>query len=320
MNVVWAVPMRDEWSELAGRELAGRARPDGAWGYREGATPFVEPTALAVLALWARTRGDNTSSSATTLTRQAGSWLVSAQQPDGSLGLSPEQPTPGWMTPYAILAWKALGVQEAPATRAVEWLLGQKGRTLAQGDDPEGIAGHDTPLVGWPWVADTHSWLEPTALAVLALGVAGQGDHPRVREGLRLIRNRAVESGGWNYGNRAVFGHPLRAQPAPTGLALLALATNDPRTPTVEGGLRYLQAVLPGVRAPASLGWGLLGLRAWGVIPEASRRWLEEAYAAVAGRLDVAPLLAPLILSDARDTLRLFGRSSSVEASDDDRR
>ena len=303
------MPMTDDWSDRAGRELAGLAGPDGAWGYRRGASAFVEPTALATLALMARTHGG--AAEPLPAARRAADWLASVQSSDGSLGLNLSQPTPGWMTPYAVLVWRALGVHDERARRAAGWLLGQKGRTLAHSDDPGGVAGHDTTLVGWPWVADTHSWLEPTVLAVLALGVVGAATHPRVREGLKLIRNRAVASGGWNYGNRAVFGRPLRAQPAPTGLGLLALATVDGRSAIVDGAIRYLEAMLPAVRAPASLGWGLIGLRAWGVVPDRAADWLAEAFTAVTGRPDAAPLLAPLILADAPDALRLFGRAAS---------
>ena len=40
-----------------------------------------------------------------------------------------------------------------------------------------------------------------------------------------MIIDRALPHGGWNYGNKVVFGHELRPQPGPTGMALLALAT-----------------------------------------------------------------------------------------------
>ena len=68
------------------------------------------------------------------------------------------------------------------------------------------MIGHDSTLVGWPWVDGTHSWLEPTALAILALCREGLGDHPRVAAGIALILDRALEDGGWNYGGKAVFG------------------------------------------------------------------------------------------------------------------
>src|SRR5262249_52249430 len=176
-----------------------------------------------------------------------------------------------------------------PCRRAAGWLLDERGRTVDPADDPGHVAGHDTTLVGWPWVAGTHSWLEPTALAVLALGRAGLGAHPRVAEGLRLIRGRAVDAGGWNYGNKAVFGRALRAQPSPTGLALLALAGTGPRDAAVGRAVAYLARTLPGVRAPVSLGWGLLGLRAWGEAPAGAGDWLAAAYPSGAGRPRAAP-------------------------------
>jgi hypothetical protein len=302
--------MSGDWSQRAVAELVGLVGPDGSWGYSRGAGAFVEPTALAALAITAHATGGTGSE----CVRGAAEWLAGVQRPDGSLGLSRTEPTPCWPTPYALLLWQGLGSHGPQARHAAEWLLGQKGRTISRSDDPGGVAGHDTTLVGWPWVADTHSWLEPTVLAVLALGVAGHGGHARVREGLALIRNRAVASGGWNYGNRAVFGRQLRAQPAPTGMALLALATIDENTPTVDRAIAYLRERLPSVRAPMSLGWGLLGLRAWGVSPGGSSDWLEEAFAAVSGRSDAAPMLATLLLAEGPDSLRLFGRSRTRAA------
>src|SRR5262249_10379671 len=144
-----------------------------------------------------------------------------------------------------------------------------------------GVIGHDTSLIGWPWVEGTHSWLEPTALAILALAGEGLGDHPRVRDGVRLILDRAIPSGGWNYGNKAVFGRMLRPQPGPTGMALLALAgrAGGQASPAVTRALDYLRGTLPAVRAAVSLGWGVLGLRAAGACPAQAQSWLAEAYA-----------------------------------------
>ena len=307
----------DDETTAARGVLLGLRGKDGGWGYRRGSASRAEPTALAGLALLAtgnrRGRG-RPRRRARQLAKAAADWLASVQRPDGSVGVSASTPTPGWMTPYAILFWNALGVHEGRGRSAGDWLLGQKGRTLDRADDPKRIAGHDTTLVGWPWVDDTHSWLEPTAMAVLALGRLGLGDHPRVREGLRLIRDRAVVSGGWNYGNTSVFGRPLRPQPAPTGLALLALAGTGPRTEEIGRAAGYLAAALPGVRASASLGWGLVGLRAWGEVPAGSASWLSEAIAGVVRRPDAAPKLACLLLALGGRTLELLDGTGRADA------
>ena len=211
---------------------------------------------------------------------------------------------PGGRPRYALLLWQALGSHEGHRRRAVAWILAQEGRRIPKSDDPDHIVGHDTTLAGWPWVAGTHSWLEPTVLALLALRRAGRAADPRVVEGYRLVRDRAIETGGWNYGNKSAFGHALRPQPAPTGLALLALAHRDGRTEIVARAIRYLHETLPGVRASASLGWGLLGLRAWQRTPEAAPAWLAEAYHRATGRPDAAPEAGDALLLAAGDHAR----------------
>ncbi len=299
-----------DWIVSARRELLAHRSLDGGWSYRRGADSRAEPTALAGLALLAGDGdGDGDEGPATTSALLGASdWLAARQRPDGSIGVAASLPAPGWMTPDAILLWKALGARDDCVRSASNWLLGQKGRTLDRTDDPQKIAGHDTTLVGWPWVDDTHSWLEPTALAVLALGRVGLERHPRVQEGLRLIRDRAIEPGGWNYGNKSVFGRPLRPQPQPTGLALLALAGIDARSERIDRAVGYLLKALPDVRASASLGWALVGLRAWGESPSDATGWLSEAFTKVTGRADAAPKLACLLLAAGGRTLELFGR------------
>jgi hypothetical protein len=292
---------RGDWRQEARRELLSLRGGRTAWGYRATGAAGVEPTVLACLGLIA-------SGGASTPVAACCDWLAALQGPDGSLGLSPAQPAPGWTTPLGLLLWQAegLGRHATEARRAVAWLLRQRGERMSPADDPDHIIGHDTTLVGWPWVAGTHSWLEPTAVAVLALRRAGLTTHPRVEEGYRLIRDRAIVTGGWNYGNTAAFGHPLRPQPAPTGLALLALAHHDERTPIVARAIQYLHETLPDVRASASLGWGLLGLRAWSSAPAEADRWLAEAYRRATGRPDAATKLSLLLLAGGDHALELF--------------
>ena len=68
----------------------------------------------------------------------------------------------------------------------------------------------------------------------------------------------------------------LRAQPGPSGLALLALAAHGDDSPECRRGIDYLRQALRDVRAGVSLGWGVLGLRAWDACPPEPRTWLAR--------------------------------------------
>jgi hypothetical protein len=290
------------WREQARQILTEHRGRAAGWGYHRGGTPCVEPTVLADLALLPDSHGADGPAAA----RRDAAWLETIQQRDGSVGVSERLGTPGWGTPYALLLWQAVRGHDAARRRATAWLLAQKGEPTPASADPERVVGHDTTLIGWPWVARTHSWIEPTALAILALRGEGLASHPRVREGIRVIRDRAIVTGGWNCGNKAVYGRPLRPQPGPTGLALLALSQEGPRPALVDDAIAYLHQVLPGVRAAESLGWGLLGLRAWEAWPSGANDWLRESFVQAAGRIDAAPRLALLLLAAEEHAWELF--------------
>jgi hypothetical protein len=154
-----------------------------------------------------------------------------------------------------------------------------------------------------------HSWLEPTALAVLALNRLSLQDHARVDEGMRVITDRALPHGGWNPGGKSVFGQELRPQPGPTGIAMLALATRatQGRPRAVDQAITYLRQALPSARAPISLGWGVLGLRAWDAAPLDVQDWLSRSHALVAGRRDSAVGLGLLLLAGGERALEFLG-------------
>jgi hypothetical protein len=289
-----------EWIVQA-RARVAKARGQLGWGYRPGAELAVEPTAIAALALLAT---DEQAASSRTTVAAAGAALARLQQPDGHLGPSASQSSPGWPTPLALLFWAALDVEAAACKRAVAYLLGLRGEAFPKRADSP--FGHDTTLQGWPWVEGTHSWVEPTALAIVALGREGQRGHPRVADGLKVLSDRALPSGGWNYGNTTVFGAELRPHPGPTGLALLALAATGSRAACVERGLAYLERTLPALRAPQSLGLGLLGLRAHGRDPEPVRAAFGPALAATDGAPDAALQAAYLLLGAGQRSLALL--------------
>jgi hypothetical protein len=304
---------RDELEQLS-RHLRERARAElsalrgrhAAWSYRRDQAPSVEPTALACLGRLATS--DPTSILAERgRCHEAAGWIASIVREDGSVPPSLELMSPGWATPYAMLLWKGLDGYGQARRRAATWLLRHEGRTHPRSNSSNPVIGHDSTLIGWPWVDGTHSWLEPTALAILALCREGLGDHPRVAAGIALILDRALDQGGWNYGGKAVFGRALRALPGPTGLALLALAARRIEAKAVSNAVAYLRGTLPGLGSAVSLGWGVLGLRAHDACPAVAVDWLSASLERCAGRADAALGLALLLLASSASALEWLG-------------
>ncbi len=290
------------WVDAARRRLLDLRGEAPGWGYRPGSAPCVESTVLACLALLA-TDTSETSQESEASVDQASTWLAFLQQPDGSLGVSAQAAAPHWPTAWAVLLWSARSDHGDERQRALRWILESRGRI----EPPSPDFGHDPTIAGWPWLAGTHAWLEPTSVAVIALRGAGLADHERVRDGVRLIRNRALSGGGWNYGNTTVFDRELRPRPAPTGLALLALAGLEPAGPAEAAAWVYLESALPTIRSGQSCCWGLLGLAAWGRRPPASEAWLADAADRATRRSNAGVELAYLMLASQDRTLALLG-------------
>src|SRR5262249_4028107 len=148
----------------------------GPWAYRDGGSPAAEPTALAGLGLIATANvplADSTSAGSTgvpTEVRRAADWLADHQRDDGSVPPEPGSSMPGWTTPPAMLLWSRLEGFEGRRRRARDWLVSVAGQSLRNPAGARTVLGHDPSLIGWSWVAGTHSWIEPTAMAILALG------------------------------------------------------------------------------------------------------------------------------------------------------
>ncbi len=213
-----------KWVQSAYDDLIRSRNRAGLWGYRSDLSSSVEATSLACLGLLCCGDAQPAEEIASAVKRGA-EWLATMQNADGSLCVCATLPQPGWATPYAILLWSALDTLAPQRQRAAAWLLAQKGLCPPVSEIARWPVGHDPMLVGWPWIEKTHSWLEPTAIAVLALNRLALDNHARVDEGMLIIIDRALAHGGWNPGGKAVFGRELRPQPAPTGVAMLALAT-----------------------------------------------------------------------------------------------
>ena len=143
-------------------------------------------------------------------------------------------------------------------SRGINWLVQTRGVPLERNEQ----LGHDSTLIGWPWVEGTHSWIEPTAWAVLALKSVGMSQHPRTREAIRLLVDRLLPDGGCNFGNTFVLGQQLLPHLQSSGICLLALAGERNDDPRIERTCEYLERELNRQTATASLCYSLLGLAA----------------------------------------------------------
>ena len=252
--------------------LRNRSLEEGGFPIYPGGTFRTDATAWAVLALAL------TSSSARDhdIVDSGRSRLAVSQLEDGRVSVSPSDPGSFWPTSLAILAWHGSSKYVKHSSCATDFLLQTSGMHWEK--DENSPLAHDTSIQGWPWTHGTHSWVEPTSLSILALRIAGKGDHSRVREGLRMLMDRQLPSGGWNYGNTLAFGTELYPQADCTGIALNALAGEVPES-EVGKSVAYLQSQVARLRTPRSLGWGILGLGAWGGRPERADDWLGECMA-----------------------------------------
>jgi len=293
-------PSKDQWVAEALTELLQKQNPDSGWGYDSGKASSAEPTALACLAILAHK--ETTPPIAAEKVDRAAAWLASIQQPNGATGISASIEEPCWPTAYSLIAWTNLPDHRTSAANALQWLLNQKGEKGPNSD----LFGHDPKLQGWPWLSETHSWIEPTAASIVALRRAGLNTHPRTQEGVRLILDRAITTGGWNYGNKTVLGRNLRPQPATTGLVLMALSDLNEQLEPIDRACSYLSDCLLTVRSPMSLCWGLLGLTAWNQRPDEYQSWLQQSYGRVRRFRTSTVELAYLLIATSERSWDLF--------------
>lgn len=259
------------------------------WGYG-AADGAAEPAAWAALALAVQGRADAALAPA--------DWLAEIQQPSGAVGVLADQAEPCWPTGLALLAWRAVDAAnrqhryEEPVRRAVAWSLDARGEP----GKPAPEVGHNSALIGWSWAAATHSWLEPTCFFTLGLRAAGLATHPRVREGVALVRDRLLPSGGANYGNTVVLGQELLPHVQASGIAMMALAGESIADARIGKTLDYLTHAVATEVAAASLSFACMGLAAHGRRPADANDRLAAALDPASGP-PLSPYEAALVLA-----------------------
>lgn len=277
-------------------------------GYHPNSPAAAEPTALAALALLAHQRDAPA--------QPFVDRLIELQCSDGSVGIEHAQMTPGWPTGLAVLAWRAAQSSAlfhadyvVAIDRALAWIMATEG-TLPDRVDWN---GQDMTVRGWPWVAGTYSWVEPTAMNLLALKHSRFTRHSRAREAVLLLVNRLLDTGGCNYGNTVVFGQALRPHVQPTGICLLALAGEADATGRIGRSVEYLERELSETTATASLCYGLLGLAAQQAFPARANDWLRAAAERTLARDASSYKLALVALASMGTECPLIARVRTLE-------
>ncbi|MHC1788070.1 prenyltransferase/squalene oxidase repeat-containing protein [Solidesulfovibrio sp.] len=235
--------------------LLGRAGPDGAFAVAQGSGTRPDATAWAAMALFA-------AGQAAGVVAAARAALAAGQLPDGRVPVLPERPEAAWPTTLAVLAWRPDPAFAAQADKAAAWLVAHPGTRWKREDAT--VVGHDTSLAGWTWIDGTHSWVEPTSLAMLALSARPDAPRAALDEATRLLLDRQLPDGGWNYGNTRVFRNTLLPVPESTGHALTALGGRA-GPEAVAASLAYLAGPQCAAATPLAASWRAFGLGAYGL-------------------------------------------------------
>jgi hypothetical protein len=253
--------------DLTASLLRGR-NADGGWGYYPGKASRLEPTALATLAL--HHSGE----------RPVGESLRQWPLIDGLLvehsGGQPNYAFHG----LAMLVMRSCNIEHRGGNRTLLAALQRaKGIALA----PSTHSRQDNSLQGWSWIADTFSWVEPTAWCLLALKTwklsPGMDVNPaRVDEAERLLINRSCASGGWNYGNSNMLGQELNPYVPTTAVALLAMQDRLSDA-TVQRSVTYLESNAVRETSGLALSLAVLALEACNRNTDAARTALTEQLA-----------------------------------------
>lgn len=204
---------------------------DGGWGYFPGKRSRLEPTVYAALALKA--------TEAATRTRTLlHSWAL----PQGGWCDGADIPGPSWASSLALTLYSINGWHDPELHRSILQLVrtvGAEGSFLMQWFSRRNRETNDLDhsVQGWPWRTGNTSWVEPTAHAIISLrnvtAFLGPRKTPnylglqrRIDVGERMLLERRAADGGWNCGNRRVYGIELPSYPETTAIALIALKGN----------------------------------------------------------------------------------------------
>jgi hypothetical protein len=210
------------------------------------------------------------------------------------------------------LAMLALSARQVEHVAGNHVLLDAIQRVRGVKLSPSTVNRQDNGIQGWSWIADTFSWVEPTAWCLLALKkwlrrLPTRVNAKRIADAEALLFDRCCVGGGWNYGNANMLGKELKPYVPTTAIALLSLL-DRPSAPAVVKSREYLTREALSEKSSVALSLALLALRLLGQRSDAVVSDLTgqlETTAAVGNQFAIALALYALRSSQDDNAFKL---------------
>ncbi len=132
-------------------------RPSGGFSYHQHEDARPDSTAWAIITLSVFGRNEQAC-------EEGRIYLRTQQDSEGRLSIGPDYPEASWPTPLTLIAWATSSQYQKEKDLAIHFLINFSGHHFSK--DANTITGHDPSITVWPWIADTHSWIIPTGLAI----------------------------------------------------------------------------------------------------------------------------------------------------------
>jgi hypothetical protein len=259
---------------------------DGGWGALRGKRSNTESTSFALTALKAIPENPAAGNR-----KRAVDWLVRHQNQDHSWPLNDTATQGSWTTALAITALSDNPETSVRALAAARWLLEQEGskpgilaEIILWATGKSTANNVDRDLIGWSWVPNSFSWVEPTSYALIAVKklrarLAGTNVDERIRQADAMIYDRMCNGGGWNYGNSKVLDYALWPYPDITAVALIAMQDHAQEKANQES-LQVLSKIARETDSGLALCWAAICLNVYGQDNSEFQRQIGKRFAA----------------------------------------
>ncbi|HKY09146.1 MAG TPA: prenyltransferase/squalene oxidase repeat-containing protein [Candidatus Binatia bacterium] len=263
--------------------LLALQNPDGGWGAAQGRGSNTEATALAVSAL-----KSSAEAPADRLLRGT-IWLTERQNPNGSWRLNDAATAGSWTTALAIISLSAFPEHQKRVLDGSRWLLSQEGskpgilaELILWATGRSNVNRLNNDLIGWSWVPNSFSWVEPTSYAITALkkmrsSITESNIAERIQQGEAMIYDRMCNGGGWNYGNSKVLDYALWPYPDITAIALIALQDRAADQAN-QLSIQTLQKTAAETNSGLACSWAAICLSLYGKDTTDWRRRIEKRF------------------------------------------